>query len=69
MFGQAVRAGTAAVSDEPLRESARSALIEAHLAEHNVVAALREYNAFGLGRRRTVLFRLLLAAKRCGVRS
>jgi DNA-binding SARP family transcriptional activator len=45
-FGQAVQAGLAAVSGEPLRESARSALIEAHLAERNVAAALREYDAF-----------------------
>jgi DNA-binding SARP family transcriptional activator len=45
-FGQAVQAGLAAVSGEPLRESARSALIEAHLAEHNVAAARREYQAF-----------------------
>lgn len=44
--GQAVQAGLAAVSGEPLRESARRALIEAHLAEHNVAAALREYQAF-----------------------
>ena len=45
-FGQAVQAGLAAVSGEPLRESARRALIEAHLAERNVAAALREYEAF-----------------------
>jgi DNA-binding SARP family transcriptional activator len=45
-FGQAVQAGVAAVAGEPLRESARLALIEAHLAEHNVAAALREYEAF-----------------------
>lgn len=45
-FGQAVQAGLAAVSGEPLRESARGALIEAHLAEHNVAAAQREYDAF-----------------------
>ena len=45
-FGQAVQAGVAAVSGEPLRESARRALIEAHLAERNVAAALREYDAF-----------------------
>lgn len=45
-FGQAVQAGLAAVAGEPLRESARLALIEAHLAEHNVAAALREYEAF-----------------------
>lgn len=45
-FGQAVQAGLAAVAGEPLRESSRRALIEAHLAEHNVAAALREYDAF-----------------------
>jgi DNA-binding SARP family transcriptional activator len=45
-FGQAVQAGLAAVSGEPLRESGRRALIEAHLAESNVAAALREYDAF-----------------------
>lgn len=44
--GQAVQAGVAAVSGEPMRESARMALIEAHLAERNVAAALREYEAF-----------------------
>jgi DNA-binding SARP family transcriptional activator len=45
-FGQAVQAGVAAVAGEPLRESARSALIEAHIAERNVNAAIREYDAF-----------------------
>ena len=45
-FGQAVQAGLAAVAGEPLRESARRALIEAHLAEHNVAAARRELDAF-----------------------
>jgi DNA-binding SARP family transcriptional activator len=45
-FGQAVQAGMVAVSGEPLRESARHALIEAHLAERNVAAARREYEAF-----------------------
>jgi DNA-binding SARP family transcriptional activator len=45
-FGQAVQAGLAAVAGEPLRESARLALIEAHLGEHNVAAALREYEVF-----------------------
>ena len=45
-FGQAVQAGLAAVSGEPLRESARRALIEAHLAEGNAAAAVREYEAF-----------------------
>jgi len=45
-FGQAVQAGLAAVSGEPMRESARRALIEAHLSEHNIGAARREYEAF-----------------------
>jgi DNA-binding SARP family transcriptional activator len=45
-FGQAVQAGLAAVVGEPLRESARFALIEAYLAEHNVSAARREYESF-----------------------
>lgn len=45
-IGQAVQAGLAAVSAEPLRESARRALIEAHLAEENQAAALAEYEAF-----------------------
>ena len=45
-YGQAVQAGLAAVSGEPLRESARRALIEAHIAEGNVAAALREYDSF-----------------------
>ncbi|HVE92349.1 MAG TPA: BTAD domain-containing putative transcriptional regulator [Actinomycetota bacterium] len=45
-FGQAVQAGMAAVAGEPLRESARHALIQAHLAEENVAAAIREYDSF-----------------------
>jgi DNA-binding SARP family transcriptional activator len=45
-FGQAVQAGLAAVSGDPLRESARLALIGAHRAEGNAAAAFREYNAF-----------------------
>lgn len=45
-FGQAVQAGLAAVAGEPLRESSRRALIEAHLAHGNVAEALREYDAF-----------------------
>jgi len=45
-FGQAVQAGLAAVSGEPLRESARRVLIEAHLGEGNAAAALREYESF-----------------------
>ena len=45
-FGQAVQAGIAAVAGEPLRESARRALIEAHFAARNVAAAHREYDQF-----------------------
>lgn len=45
-FGQAVQAGIAAVAGEPLRESARRALIEAHIAARNIAAALREYEQF-----------------------
>jgi DNA-binding SARP family transcriptional activator len=45
-LGQAVQAGIAAVAGEPLRESARRVLIEAHLAAHNVAAAHREYDQF-----------------------
>ncbi len=45
-FGQAVQVGMTAVAGEPLRESPRRALIEAHLAADNVAAALREYEDF-----------------------
>lgn len=45
-FGQAVQAGIAAVAGEPLRESPRRALIEAHLAANDVDSALREYEDF-----------------------
>lgn len=41
----AVQAGTAALAADPLRESAAEGLIEAHLAQHNRVAALRCYDA------------------------
>jgi DNA-binding SARP family transcriptional activator len=41
----AIQAGAAAVSAEPLRESASEALIEAHLAQHNRFEALRAYRA------------------------
>lgn len=44
--GQAVQAGVAAVQGEPLRESARTALIAAHLAEQNTAAALREFESY-----------------------
>ena len=42
----AVQAGVQAVAAEPLRESARRALIEAHLALGNVCAAAREFQAY-----------------------
>jgi DNA-binding SARP family transcriptional activator len=44
--GEAVEAGIAAVRGEPLRESARRTLIRAHLAEGNVVEAVRQYSAY-----------------------
>lgn len=45
-FGQAVDAGLAAVSTEPLRESAQRVLIRVHLAEGNHVQALRQYESY-----------------------
>jgi DNA-binding SARP family transcriptional activator len=45
-FGRAVQAGLAAVSGEPLRESANAALIRAYLAEGNVGEALRQYHSY-----------------------
>jgi len=45
-FGEAVDVGMAAVSAEPLRESAHRALIAAHLAEGNTVEAARQYVRF-----------------------
>ena len=45
-FAEAVAAGIAAVRAEPLRESARVALISAHLAEGNQSEALREYEHY-----------------------
>jgi DNA-binding SARP family transcriptional activator len=45
-FGQAVQAGTLAVSGEPLRESAQRVLVTVHLAEGNVGAALKQYDSF-----------------------
>jgi DNA-binding SARP family transcriptional activator len=34
------------VRTEPLRESAHRAVVSVHLAEHNVVEAVRHYRAF-----------------------
>lgn len=45
-YGEAVRAGLAAVEGEPLRESAERTLITALLAEGNPVEALRRYRRF-----------------------
>jgi DNA-binding SARP family transcriptional activator len=42
-YGEAIDAGLAAVSAEPLRESAHRTLIMAHLAEDNQVEAGRQY--------------------------
>jgi DNA-binding SARP family transcriptional activator len=44
-FGEAVEAGLAAVSGEPLRESAHRVLIRAHLTEGNLGEAIRQYDA------------------------
>ncbi|NHC47461.1 AfsR/SARP family transcriptional regulator [Motilibacter aurantiacus] len=45
-FDLALRAGLAAVSGEPLRESAHRRVIEVHLAEGNPGEALRQYELF-----------------------
>jgi DNA-binding SARP family transcriptional activator len=41
-----VQAGLAAVSGEPLRESAHRTLIHAHLAEGNPGEAVRQYHLY-----------------------
>jgi DNA-binding SARP family transcriptional activator len=45
-YGEAVDVGLAAVGADPLRESARVALIAAHFAEGNAVEAIRQYKAY-----------------------
>jgi DNA-binding SARP family transcriptional activator len=45
-YAAATEAGLAAVAGEPLRETAHRALIRAHLAEGNVVEALRQYRLY-----------------------
>jgi DNA-binding SARP family transcriptional activator len=45
-YGEAVDAALLAVSADPLRESARRALIEAHIAERNLAEARRSYLAY-----------------------
>jgi DNA-binding SARP family transcriptional activator len=47
-YGEAVAAGLAAVSAEPLRESAHRTLIQAHLAEGNRWEALQQYEQYRL---------------------
>ncbi len=42
----AIEIGLTAVSVEPFRESAHRALLEAHLAQHNVAEAIRQYRQF-----------------------
>jgi DNA-binding SARP family transcriptional activator len=44
--GEAIEAGLAAVSSEPLRESAHRVLIQAHLAEGNRCEAIRQYERY-----------------------
>jgi DNA-binding SARP family transcriptional activator len=45
-YSEAVDVGLAAVGADPLRESARSALIAAHFAEGNAAEAIRQYKAY-----------------------
>ena len=45
-YGRAVDIGLAAVSAEPLRESAHRALIEVHAAEGNVGEAIRQFHSY-----------------------
>jgi DNA-binding SARP family transcriptional activator len=46
MFAPATEAGLAAVSAEPLRESAHRALIKVHLAQGNTAEAVHQYRRF-----------------------
>lgn len=48
-YAEAIEAAMAAVRLEPLRESATRALIAAHLAENNVVEAVRLFESFRAG--------------------
>jgi DNA-binding SARP family transcriptional activator len=45
-YADAVEAAMLAISAEPLRESAQRALIEAHIAEGNLIEARRGYQAY-----------------------
>jgi DNA-binding SARP family transcriptional activator len=46
MFGTAIQAGLAAVTGEPLRETAQRTLIEAYIAEGNIAEAIRQYSTY-----------------------
>ena len=45
-YGEAVEAALTAIVAEPLRESAQCALLEAHLAESNLIEARRDFLAY-----------------------
>jgi DNA-binding SARP family transcriptional activator len=45
-FTQALEAGLVAVAAEPLRESAQRAVIAVHLAEGNLMEAIRQYDSY-----------------------
>lgn len=45
-YGEALEAGLAALDAEPLRDSARRAVVRVHVREGNVVEALRAYRAY-----------------------
>jgi DNA-binding SARP family transcriptional activator len=45
-YGEAVQAAYTAVRTEPLRESAQRTVVRVHLAEGNIVEAVRAYSAF-----------------------
>jgi DNA-binding SARP family transcriptional activator len=45
-FAEALQAALAAVRAEPLRESAHRTVVQVHLAEGNLVEAVRAYDAF-----------------------
>src|SRR5690349_15496051 len=45
-YPEAIELMLAVIAEEPLRESAHSALIETHLSEGNLVEARRQFNAF-----------------------
>lgn len=44
--GEAIRVGQVAVVCEPFRETAQTVLVQAHLAEGNVVEAVRQFRSF-----------------------